>query len=339
MMKRLRAHALERDDRQQLVGARSGRRRRRLAPSARGIQNSRNSPITWSMRRPPACAQHRADGLDERPVARRAQAPRDERRQPPVLAAGVELVGRARRPTRRAAMQSCQHQASAPATSRPIGRSWTTRSRATRAPAARRSATASRRGSGCARVARPRKRATAAPSGRRSRRASCASPCRAARPARSRWRSRSSASPCRRGTQSKPCSPREAGEERLQRLHLEAEDRVAIDARLGVERAARVGQAVARVRRQSPQPGSSSMRRYSGLRIAPARRVIRARLDRGDRRRRGQRVDHQHAARRGCASSAPRRARSARSPMPQLARERAAYSWAANPQVRRSSGR
>ena len=52
---RLRALALERDDGQQLVGAASGRRCRPWRPSARGIQNRRNSPITWSMRRPPAC--------------------------------------------------------------------------------------------------------------------------------------------------------------------------------------------------------------------------------------------------------------------------------------------
>ena len=50
--------------------------------------------MTWSMRRPPAVARRGPDRLDERLVAGRAQLPRDERRQAPVLAGGVELVGR-----------------------------------------------------------------------------------------------------------------------------------------------------------------------------------------------------------------------------------------------------
>ena len=50
--------------------------------------------MTWSMRSAPAVAQRGADGLRERLVADRSQPPRNERRQPPVLAGEVELVGR-----------------------------------------------------------------------------------------------------------------------------------------------------------------------------------------------------------------------------------------------------
>ena len=62
------------------------------------------------------------------------------------------------------------------------------------------------------------------------------------------------------------------------------------------------------VGRQRRPPGQLLDAQEQRIAIAPARRVIRARFDRGDRRRRGQRIDHQHAARPGCASSGASRA-------------------------------
>ena len=139
-----------------------------------------------------------------------------------------------------AARKSCQHQASAPAMSRPMGRSWTTAI----SPDARASCSSSRH---CSQAWKPdARRGYRRGSGRRRRRrgggsprATGASPCRVVRPARSRWRTRSGRRPARRGRQSNVVAVREAGVERLQRVLLDAEDRVAVDAWPGVQRAAR----------------------------------------------------------------------------------------------------
>ena len=88
----------------------------------------------------------------------------------------------------------------------------------------------------------------------------------------------------------------ETSEQRLQRLLLEAEDRVPIDVPIAVQRRSRVGQALAHVGGQARPPRQLLDAQEQRIAIAAARRVIGARLDRGDRRRRGQRIDHQHVA-------------------------------------------
>ena len=50
--------------------------------------------MTWSTRRPAAWRNDEPEQLGERLVAGRPQPPRDERWEAPVLAVGVELVGR-----------------------------------------------------------------------------------------------------------------------------------------------------------------------------------------------------------------------------------------------------
>ena len=254
---RARPLALQRDDRHQLVGARAHVAAALRRPSARGIQNSRNRPITWSMRRPPDVAEHRADRLDERLVAGGAQPVRDERRQAPVLAGGVELVGR--RADRDVARQQVLPAPGVGARdveadrqvvddgdllggARELGVEQPLQpgveARRARALASRKAAIAVAVGA-----------AAAAP-------ATAASPCRAARPARSRSRSRSAPGPAPPAEPVEAVLAVEAGEDRLQRLHLQLEDRVAVDLRARVERAPGVAQRARACRRPArSQPG------------------------------------------------------------------------------------
>ena len=191
---------------------------------------------------------------------------------------------------------SCQHHASAPATSRPIGRSWTTPisfdARASwlsishcgpRVEADARALRVAEGGDvgavGSAVARRPLAPVLAVPLGQR----------RVGREVGQRL-ALAGAEPV------EALLAVETREQRLQRLLLEAEDRVAVDASLAVQRRSGVRQARAQVARQLFPPGQLLDAQEQRVAVAPARRVVRAGFDRPHRRRGRQRIDHQHAA-------------------------------------------
>ena len=88
----------------------------------------------------------------------------------------------------------------------------------------------------------------------------------------------------------------EVGEDRLQRLHLQLEDRVAIDLAGGVQRAPGVAEALPRPRVQPLPPGHLLDAQEERVGEPAARRVVGGGLDRRHRRRRHHRVHHHHAA-------------------------------------------
>ncbi len=191
---------------------------------------------------------------------------------------------------------SCQHHASAPATSRPIGRSWTTPisfdARASwlsishwvhawkRMRALWRVAEGGDVGAfGAAVARRPLPPVLAVPLGQR----------RVGGEVGQRL-ALAGAEPV------EALLAVETREQRLQRLLLEGEDRVAVDASLAVQRRSGVRQARAQVARQLVPPGQLLDAQEQRVAVAPARRVVRAGFDRPHRRRGRQRIDHQHAA-------------------------------------------
>ena len=282
--------------------------------------------------------QHGADGLDERLVARRRAGLHGMNGvSPQSWPLALNSSGGAPTDTSRAS-RSCQHQASAPGHVEADGQILDdARPRATRARAACRAATAPRRGSERAPSFAARNAAhVCAVRAAVSARASAASPSRGARPARV-GRELGQRLPLPRPYHVEARVAAEAREQHLQRLALER-GRSRRDRCGGRAFSARPGVA-SRSRRRRPrrsQPGHLLDAQEQRVAKAPAGRVVRARLDRRHRRRRGQRVDHHHPAAERCVQppEASRDRRDRRSPS-----SRASAPRTAGPPTPRSADR
>ena len=93
-----------------------------------------------------------------------------------------------------------------------------------------------------------------------------------------------------------PVLPVEAGEDRLQRLHLQLEDRVAVDLAAGVQRPPGVAQPLAGPGPEPLPPRHLLDAQEERVGEPAARRVVGGGLDRQHRRRRHHRVHHHRAA-------------------------------------------